>query len=163
MRRNSSNSGVPLDALDRRILREVQRDCSITAAQLAERCGTTDSTALRRLNRLRREGFIRAEVALVDGRKVGRGLLIFVNVRLEREDSARADAFVDRIAGHPDVMQFYFVTGGADYVIMLSVRSMEDYDNFVRANLVSNPLVIMSETIVVVRPLKMSLSIPMEP
>ncbi len=151
-----------MDALDRRILREVQQDCSLSAAQLAETCGTTESTALRRLRRLRREGIIRAEVAIVDGPKVGRGLLLFVSVRLEKEDETGARAFLDRVARHRDVLQFYFVTGSTDYIIMLAVRNMEDYDAFLRETLIPDPLVVVSDTNVVIRPLKMSVAIPID-
>lgn len=151
-----------MDGLDRRILREVQNDCSLSAAQLGERCGTTESTALRRFNRLRRSGVIRSEVAIVDGDKIGRGLLLFVNVRLEREDGRAVKAFVERIRKHPDVLQFYFVTGTSDYVILLSARSMVDYDRFLQAELVPDPIVIMSDTNVVIRALKMSLALPVD-
>ena len=151
-----------MDALDRRILRELQRDCSQSAARLAETCGTSESTALRRIHRLRREGVIRGKVAVVDGARVGRGLLIFVQVRLEREDGAAVTAFVERVRKHPDVLQFHFVTGTPDYIIMLCVRSMEDYDAFLQEHLVSDRLVVMSETNVVVRPLKMSTAIPVD-
>lgn len=148
-----------MDGLDRRILRELQRDCAIGAAKLAERCGTTESTALRRWKRLRREGIISGEVAVVDGQQVGRGLLLFVSVRLEREDGRGVRAFIERIRSHPDVMQFYFVTGTADYVILLSVGSMEEYDTFLQEHLVPDPLVIMSDTNVVIRPLKLGLAV----
>ncbi len=151
-----------MDALDRRILKEVQRDCSISAAKLADRCGTTESTALRRLKRLRQTGVIQAEVAVVDLRMVGRALLMFVRVRLEREDGKAVRAFVDRISKHPDVLQFHFVTGSADYIILLSVRSMEEYDVFLQEHLVPNPLVIMSDTNVVIRPLKMTTAVPID-
>ena len=151
-----------MDALDRRILREVQRDCSGSAAELAERCGTTESTALRRLKRLRRDGIIRGEVALVDGAKIGRGLLLFVTVRLERDDSRSANAFRERIIAHPEVLQFYFVTGTPDYVILLSARSMEDYYAFVEQYLVADPQVVLADTNVVIRPLKMSTFIPID-
>lgn len=157
---DSGNAGAAVDALDRRILRELQHDCSIGAATLAARCGTTESTALRRWKRLRREGVIRREVALVDGQKVGQGLLMFVTVRLEREDGPAVRAFVKRISSHPNVMQFYFVTGTTDYMILLSVPGMEDYDAFLREHLVTDPLVVMSDTNIVIRPLKMSLAIP---
>ena len=134
----------------------------MSAAQLGERCGTTESTALRRLNRLRRTGVIRAEVAIVDGDKVGRGLLLFVSVRLEREDGSAAKAFVERIRANPDVLQFYFVTGTSDYLILLSARSMADYDRFLQTELVPDPMVIMSDTNVVIRPLKMSTVLPID-
>jgi Lrp/AsnC family leucine-responsive transcriptional regulator len=151
-----------LDALDRRLLRVHQENCLLSADELAERCATSPSTALRRLKRLRQGGVIRAEVAVVDGPRVGRGLLLLVSVRLEREDGRGVSAFVERIAAHADVTQFYFVTGTTDYVIMLSVRSMEDYYAFVQENLVADPLVIMSDTNVVIRPLKMSLAVPID-
>lgn len=151
-----------MDALDRRILRQVQDDCSLTATELAEHCGTTESTALRRLNRLRRDGVIRKEVAIVDGQKVGRGLLLILNVRLEREDERGHQAFIKRITMHPDVLQFYFVTGSIDYLIVLSVATMEDYDRFLNEQLVVDPVVVMSDTNVVIRPLKMSLALPID-
>jgi DNA-binding Lrp family transcriptional regulator len=151
-----------MDALDRRILRDVQRDRSGNAAELAERCGTTESTALRRLRKLRKAGIIRGEVALVDPVKVGRTLMVWVTVRLEREDGPGVRGFVDRVRNHPDVLQFHFVTGKPDYLILLCVRTMEDYDAFLQEHLVPDPLVVLSDTNVVVRPLKMSTMIPID-
>ena len=151
-----------MDALDRRILRAVQDDSSASAADLADRCGTTESTALRRLKKLKDNKIIRREVALVDPVKVGRGLLVWVTVRLERDDGPGARAFIDRVRSHPDVQQFYFVTGSPDYLILLCLRTMADYDAFLQENLVADPLVVMSETNVVVRPLKMGAVIPID-
>ena len=151
-----------MDALDRRLLRIVQKDCSMSAAELAEQCGTTESTALRRLKALRQRGVIRNQVALVDPAKVGRGLLIWVTVRLEREDGASVRSFIDRIGSHADVLHFHFVTGTKDYLILLSVRTMEDYDAFLQEYLVPDPLVVLSDTNVVVRSLKMSTAIPID-
>jgi DNA-binding Lrp family transcriptional regulator len=151
-----------MDSLDRRLLREVQRDCTRSAAQLARRCSTTESTALRRLRQLRRDGTIRAEVALVDPARVGRGLTLFVRVRLECEDGPGATRFVERVAACPDVVQFFFVTGTSDYVIMLCVSRMEDYDRFVQQQLVADPLVVMSDTNVVIRPIKWAAEIPID-
>ena len=151
-----------LDSLDRRILQQVQQDCTSSAAALAERCGTTQSTVLRRLKRLRDNGIISAEVAIVNGQKLGRGLILFVSVRFEKEDAKAVEAFVNGIVAHPDVVQFYFITGASDFLIMLSVRGMEDYDRFVQEHLISNPLVVHADTGVVIRPLKVGLAIPID-
>ena len=151
---------MQLDGIDRRILAAVQADCTIGADALATLCGTSPSTALRRLRKLRADGVIKAEVALVDGRKVDRPLLMIVGVRLEREDARLAAEFRRRLQDHPAVMQMYFVTGSADYILHVSARTMEEYDAFIEAELVSDPNVAMTETNVVIRPLKMGLSLP---
>lgn len=150
------------DGLDRRILREVQRDCSMSAAQLAERCATTESTALRRLQRLRDRGVIRSQVALVDGALVGVGLQLFVRLRLEREDDRGIQAFIDRVAAHPNVLQLHFVTGSCDYLILLAVHGMADYDAFLQACLVHDPIVVMSDTSVVIRTVKATTALPID-
>ena len=151
-----------MDALDRRILRALQQDCSASAATLAARCGTTESTALRRRRAMKKSGLIRQEVALVDPAKVGRGLMVWVTVRLERENGTAVRSFIERVKGHPDVLHFHFVTGTSDYLILLSVRTMEDYDSFLQENLVPDPVVVLSDTNVVVRPIKMSTVIPID-
>ena len=153
---------LEMDSLDRRILRELQRDCSLSAAALADRCGTTESTALRRRHRLRRDGVIRAEVAEVAPAKVGRGLFVFLRVRLERETGPKLKAFVDRIRDHPAVLHFYFVTGTTDYVILLNLGSMEEYDSFLQSEILTDPMTVMSDTNVVIRPIKMSTVIPID-
>lgn len=151
-----------MDALDRRLLREVQRDCSLSALELADRCGTTESTALRRLRRLRKDGIIKREVAIVDGDKVGRGLSMVLSIRLEREKTAELEAFRRRIAEHPDVTSFYFVTGSWDYVIIVTVRTMPDYDRFLREMIVGQPVVVATDTNVVISPIKVGAPLPMD-
>ena len=154
-------TGMPLDRIDRKILAAVQQNCMIGAEELGELCGTSSSTALRRLRKLRTAGVIRAEVAVLDGKKVNRGLLMIVGVRLEREDARLAAEFRRRLLEHPAVMQMYFVTGLSDYILHISAESMEEYDEFVETVLISNPHVAMSETHVVIRPLKMGLALPL--
>ena len=151
---------MELDRIDRKILAAVQADCTIGAEALAELSGTSPSTALRRLRKLRAAGVIVAEVAVVDGRKVGRGLLMIVGVRLEREDARIAAEFRRSLEAHPAVMQLYFVTGSADYILHVSAATMAEYDEFVETVLVSNPNIAMTETHVVIRPIKMGLSVP---
>ena len=150
---------MQLDRIDRKILAAVQADCTIGAEALAELCATSPSTALRRLRKLRAAGVIRAEVAVVDGGKVDRSLLMIVGVRLERDDARVAAEFRRRLQAHPAVMQMYFVTGSADYILHVSAGTMEEYDAFIEAELVSDPNVAMTETHVVIRPLKVGLSL----
>src|SRR5688500_16470008 len=117
---------MELDRIDRKILAAVQADCTIGAEALGELCGASPSTALRRLRKMRAAGVIVAEVAVVDGRKVDRGLLMIVGVRLEREDARIAAEFRRRLEAHPAVMQLYFVTGSADYILHVSAATMAE-------------------------------------
>lgn len=150
---------VPLDALDRRLLRAVQQQCTLTAQQLADRCATSPSTALRRLNRMRDEGVIRGEVAIVDPAAVGRGLMMIVNVRTKRGQTADTEKFELAMMENPSVLQFYFITGSDDYVILYSATTMDDYDGFIRSVLAIDPNLLTS-TNVVIRPLKFGFAVP---
>lgn len=156
-----ATGAVSLDAADRRLLRIIQRDASRSAEEIGAQCGMSASTALRRLKRLRAAGVIRSEAAVLDPVKVGRPLLLIMGVRLEREDAAIIQNFLDRVIADPAVMQCYFVTGSSDYILHISARDMDEYEAFLR-ELISHPHVAMSETHVVIKAIKVSLSVPIE-
>lgn len=151
---------MDLDAIDKRILRAVQSRCTLSAEELSELCGASPSTALRRLKRLRDERVIVSEIAVVDPKKVGRPLAMIVGVRLDRDDANIAGAFIRRMREHRAVTQCYFVTGAADYVIHLAVADMDEFDEFVRSELISDPHVEMTATSVVIKPIKVGLGVP---
>jgi len=119
-----------VDALDLRILKELQRDCTLNAKALAERCATTESTALRRRKRLAAGGAIERQVALVDPAKVGWPLTMIVNIRTEREGPNNMISLMRDISRHEAVAQFFHVTGSTDYVAILRGRAMSDFENF---------------------------------
>lgn len=128
-----------LDALDLRLLRELQRDCTLTAAALAERCGTTESTALRRRRQLVRSGAIERQVAVVDPAKVGWPLAMIVNIRVGREAPNNTVDLIRKISGHEAVAQFFHVTGTTDYVALLRGRTMKDFEDFLGKVLGADP------------------------
>lgn len=99
------------------------------------------------------------EVAVLDAAAVGRGLLMIINVRTKRGTEANTDAFKAAMLKNPAVMQFYFVTGATDYVVVFSASSMAEYDDFIESLLAIDPN-LLTGTNVVIRPLKMSLAIP---
>jgi Lrp/AsnC family leucine-responsive transcriptional regulator len=151
-----------MDALDRRILREVQRDCSPSAAVLAQRCGTTESTALRRLKRLRASGTLTAPQMQVRGDRVGRGLKVILSFQLKGESGPELDELRKRLVAHPDVTDVYFVTGNQDYIVILTIASMEDYERFLRDMILGQPSLCGSETHVVIKALKVAAPVPID-
>ena len=118
------------DPLDLRILKELQRDCTATAAALAERCGTTESTARRRRKLLIESGAITRQVAIVDPAKAGWPLAMIVNIRTERKGPNNTTQLIERISRHEAVAQFFHVTGATDYVALLRGRTMADFEDF---------------------------------
>jgi Lrp/AsnC family transcriptional regulator, leucine-responsive regulatory protein len=123
---------VALDDFDRSLLAQVQIDNQLPARRLAERIGLSESAVLRRLRRLRREGIIVADVSVVSPAVLGLPLTIHVLVSLEREGAALLDAFTRKLRGRLEVRQAWYVTGDADFILLLQLASMEAYEVFTR-------------------------------
>jgi len=122
---------MKLDNFDRKILREFQRDTRQTAADLAKIVGLSPSACHRRLTALRQAGVIQAEVAIIHPESVGRGVTLIVAVTLEREHTDVIANFKRETRGSIEIMQCYYVTGTADFIMILTSKSMESYDAFV--------------------------------
>ncbi len=153
---------MKLDAIDRKILSAVQVDAGQTAERLALCAGISPSAAQRRLKRLKRAGVVRQEVAVVSHEAVGRQLLMIVEVKVEREHEPESTRFMKRLLAAPEVMQCYYVTGRADYVLVCTFRSMGEYDDFSQSLFVENSNVVSFETSVVIKTVKMGLQVPVE-
>lgn len=126
---------MELDDFDRRLLAAVQEDSRRTGEALAALVGLSPAACLRRLQRLRTEGVIEREVALVDPRFTGSPLTLVVNVTLERERPDLIDDFARTMRRAPEVTQCYYVTGAVDFVLMVSVPDMAGYREFTSRHL----------------------------
>ena len=131
-----TTKSVELDSIDRRILEIVQRNNQLTNLKLAEKAHLSPPTCLRRVRRLRDEGVITGDVALVDPFKVGKSLIVFVEVVLERMHETVLAEFEKRIMSEPEIMQAYPISGDTDYLLVLLVTDMAAYQNFIRRLLV---------------------------
>jgi Lrp/AsnC family leucine-responsive transcriptional regulator len=123
-----------LDALDRRLLNQLQDDCSLTNLELAERMQTSAPTCYRRVRRLIDCGLIERQVAIVApallGRALGHGLAALVEVSLDRQSAEALDAFELQVAGEAAVQQCYRVSSGPDFVLVVHVPDMPAYNAF---------------------------------
>lgn len=98
--------------------------------------------------------------AVVDPSAVGRELLLIVEVTLENDDLHSIEKFRKLMQGVPEIMQCHYVTGDADYVLLYSAASMEEYEQFTKTALFDNPDVVTFKTRVVMKPIKMTLAVP---
>ncbi|MEM7544557.1 MAG: Lrp/AsnC family transcriptional regulator [Pseudomonadota bacterium] len=117
-----------LDELDRKILRELQRDCAIPVEELGDRIGLSRNACWRRVKRLEADGYITARVALVDPAKVGLGLEVFIAVKTDAHDPDWLDKFARAMRDVPAVIGAYRMTGELDYLIRARVGDIKDYD-----------------------------------
>lgn len=124
-----------LDAIDARILNELQRDGRLTITELGERVGLSTSPCLRRVKLLEDRGVISGYVALVDQNRVGLEVNVFASIRLERQREEQLEHFNAAVAQWPEVMECYLMTGTRDYLMRIVVGSLGDYERFIKDKL----------------------------
>lgn len=119
-----------LDPFEIKILRELQRDASLTTAEIADRVGLSVSPCWRRIDRLEREGFIRKRVALIDRRKVGLNAHVFAQVKLDAHGRANLDEFSEAIRSFPEVLDAYVLMGTTDFMLRIVAKDIDAYERF---------------------------------
>jgi Lrp/AsnC family leucine-responsive transcriptional regulator len=149
-----------MDDFDKAILTLLQQNCRMTAEALSARVGLSPAACQKRVKRLRDGGVIESEIAVLSPRAVERGLTLIVEVTLERERAEFLDSFKRRMRGEPEVMQCYYVTGSADFVLIVTARDMQAYESFTRRHFFGESNVIRFNTNVVMDRVKVGLSVP---
>ena len=124
-----------LDATDRRILGVLQKNGRITNAELSERVNLSPSACHRRVERLEKEGFIAAYVALLDARRLGRPTTVFVEITLQGQADDLLDAFEREVARIPDILECHLMAGTADYLLKIMAEDTEDFARIHRQHL----------------------------
>jgi Lrp/AsnC family leucine-responsive transcriptional regulator len=151
-----------MDSFDRTILTCLQANSRMTAEALSAEVGLSPAACQKRVKRLRDRGVIEREIAVLSPRAVARGLTLIVEVTLERERAEILDAFKRRMRAAPEVMQCYYVTGSADFILILTARDMSDYEDFTRRHFFAESAVSRFNTNVVMDRVKVGLSVPLE-
>jgi len=128
-----------LDAIDRRILAELQKDARLSNVQLAARVGLSASPCLARVRRLEQDGFLKAYVALVAPEALGLSITVFIQVSLEMQHKSALSRFEARVAEFPEVMECYLMTGDSDYLLRVVVPDMEALQAFIMQELTEIP------------------------
>ncbi|CDX25183.1 Uncharacterized HTH-type transcriptional regulator y4tD [Mesorhizobium plurifarium] len=128
-----------MDDLDRRILSVLQENNRLSFAELAELVGSSAASCMRRVNKLRSDKVIIADISLVDPKALGKSLTVVVTVELERERLDLVDEFKRAMRATKEVTQCYMVTGDADFVLHVVVEDVEAFDVFVKTKLYTNP------------------------
>tara|TARA_Y100001933_G_scaffold184926_1_gene183748 strand:+ start:906 stop:1373 length:468 start_codon:yes stop_codon:yes gene_type:complete len=120
-------TSTDLDRTDRRILDVLQADGRITTTDLAQRVNLSPTATAERMKRLMREGYILRFSAELDPERLGLGLLVFVQVKLDRTTPDVFDAFAEAVKRVPQVLECHMVAGGFDYLVKARVSDMTAY------------------------------------
>lgn len=150
-----------IDRLDRRILAVLQEDGRITVADLSERIGLSPTATAERMRRLIRDGFILGFRAELDPMRLGRGLLVFVEVLLDRTSPDVFDAFARQVKRAGEVLECHLVAGGFDYLIKARVRDMTAYRRFLAEVILPLPGVRETRTYAVMEEVKSTQALPL--
>jgi len=130
---NSAKSD--LTAIDRRILRALQEDGRMTIQAIADRVGLSASPCLRRIRQMEDAGIIAAYSAVIDQKAVGLPVSVFISIKLERQRAEELDRFGEAIAGWPEVMECYLMTGQFDFLLRVVCADLAAYEAFLREKL----------------------------
>lgn len=132
------NEAVHLDEVDLRLIRALQEDATLSQAALAERIGASPASCWRRIKALEQVGVLRAAVRLVDARKVGRGVSVFVQIRLKSHAGDGRESFERFMRDRPEIMESYSMSGEWDYLMRIAVADVADYERFLMRELLSH-------------------------
>ncbi|MEY8801355.1 Lrp/AsnC family transcriptional regulator [Leisingera sp. XS_AS12] len=152
-----------MDRFDALILNAIQGNARLTAEALSTTVGLSPDACRKRLAKLRASGIIEAEIAILEPKSVGRELLLIVEVSLQNERLGDIDDFKARMVAAPEVMQCYYVTGDADFVLILSAESMADYEAFTRRHFFADENVLKFRTSAVMDRVKAGFALPVAP
>ena len=143
-----------LDKTDRRILAQLQDDGRISTVDLAERIGLSPTSTSERLKRLQREGYIAGFRAMLDPGRIGLGLLVFVEVSLDKTTPDVFERFAAAVRRAPEVLECHMVAGGFDYLVKTRVADMAAYRRFLGDILLALPGVKETRTYAVMEEVK---------
>ncbi|MBV4522097.1 Lrp/AsnC family transcriptional regulator [Pseudomonas sp. SWRI74] len=159
---NTHTATEPLDKFDRAILELVQRDNTTALRLIAEQVNLSTAAVQRRIKRMEEKGIITGNVAIVDPTAVGRPITIIVEVMTERTSLDELEKMKAHFAV-PEVQQCYYVTGEVDFVLVLTVASMQEYQALARRLFAENANVTWFKTIVALDRVKVGLEVPSVP
>jgi Lrp/AsnC family transcriptional regulator len=130
---------VPLDDLDRRLLRALQADAGLSHMALGEAVGASSASCWRRVRALEAAGVLLGAVRLVDPASVGCGVSVMVQVRMKSHAYEMRQAFEDFVRARPEVVDCHSMSGEWDYLMRVVAEDVAGYERFLMRDLLHHP------------------------
>ena len=151
-----------LSSLDRKILRLLQHDADLSAAEIAEKVELSQSPCWRRIHRMQEEGLIERKVALLNPQRLGLSMTVFVNVKLSAHGRNNLDEFEQAIVGYPEVLECYSMAGSSDYLLKVMAKDIVAYERFLRDHLLQRPHVQEAHSNIAMSEVKRTTELPLD-
>ena len=151
---------MDLDTNSRRILRELQKDATLSSKELAGRLSMSPSTVWRRLQDLENAGYFKTRGAVLDAQKLGLEICAIIEVNVEAQDATSRARFESFVQADPRITQCFSMTGGHDYLLITYARSVQEFEDFLMNALLAHSSVAGSDTAVVLKQIKNTTALP---
>jgi Lrp/AsnC family transcriptional regulator, leucine-responsive regulatory protein len=149
-----------LDAVDVRILNELQADAKLTNVELAERVHLSPSPCLSRVRSLEKRGVIDRYVALLNAHAIGLNVSVFIQISLEKQTKDALETFESAIRERPEVMECYLMSGDADYLLRVVVEDVQALEHFIVDKLTPISVVAQIRSSFALKQVKYSTALP---
>lgn len=151
---------VNLDALDRRIVMELQHDASLSNAELAERVGSTGPSCWRRVKLLEEAGVLGRTVRLADQDLLGQSVNMLCNVRMRTFEAENVSTFESFVRAEDRILECFSMSGDWDYLLRVISSDVSDYESFLMHKLLKHPSVASASSHLALRITKYQTAIP---
>ena len=150
-----------MDKIDLKILDLLQKDASLSTAQIAEEIELSQSPCWRRVQRLQQEGYIAETVALLDRKSLGLNVQVFAHVKLDAHGRKSLPDFARRIEQFPEVLECYVLMGEVDFMLRIVTRDVEAYEKFFFEHLSQLPQVREVNSMIALSAIKRTTQLPL--
>lgn len=150
------------DSIDLKIMAMLQKDATMSVAQIGVEVGLSQSPCWRRIQRLEKAGVIRERIAVLDRQRLGFNLEVFIQVRFTRESPDGLAYFEDAMRNSPEVLECHMLMGDVDFLLRVVTRDVPSYEKFLRGRLAVIPGVRSVNSTIVLGTTKCSSRLPLE-
>lgn len=151
-----------LSAIDRKILRLLQHNADLSAAEIADKVELSQSPCWRRIHRMQEEGLIERKVALLNPALLGFSITVFVNIKLSAHGRNNLTEFEEQIVGYPQVLECFTMAGGSDYLLKVVAKDIASYERFLRDQLLQRPHVLEAHSNIAMSEVKRTTELPLD-
>lgn len=143
-----------IDDIDKKILRALMQDARLSHQELSERVGLSPTPCARRIRKLEAEGYITGYSARIDSAKMGFGFNVFVSVRLDKQVDSQLGEFERKVRESPEIVDCWLMTGSFDYLLLIAVSDLTEFEHFLTGRLTRMPGVAAIESSIPLRRVK---------